>query len=654
MDSFEIGISGLTAAQCAFEIIGNNIANAATEGYHCQKLNLVPAYTSMVDSVLVGGGVDIAEVTRLIDSLLENEILRQQSSLGKISQEVNTLRTVETAFGELSSGSSLSEAIDEFFNALQDLSVYPDEAVYQQQVVSAAETMANQFKEMDELLEKTINQIALEAENTIHEINSLVETIAQLNDNIKRQEITGGQANNLRDQRDQCIAELSELVDVQTLPRDYGVVDISVAGIPVITGTATVELAVGYQNENVLGITVVGESNYYTDIDGGKLGGLLSLNNDIISDIQDELDTLAGAIIQQVNQCHVQGAGKEGSFTEISGWSMVSEDLADFDPPVTDGNVYIRVIDNNTGAITRTAVPIDVSADSLTTIASDISAITGLTASVSGSKLIIQADTGYEFDFLPCVLPSPTDSDFTGTTSPPDVSVSGIYTGTENQTFTFTVSGTDSVGNGTLSITVTDGDSNTVTTLNVGSGYAAGDLLDLGNGIKIALGTGDLADGNTFEVDAFAETDTSGFLAAVGINTFFYGTDASNIAVCSDISDSPGRIATALGADMTDNTNVLRLAGLADEAMDELGSFTPVEFYRQLVTDIGLQLSVKETRQDNIEAIIQNLASQQNEVSGVDINDEAAQMLIYEQMFQAMAKYLDTVQTSLSTLMDLL
>lgn len=654
MDSFEIGISGLTAAQCAFEIIGNNIANAATEGYHCQKLNLVPAYTSMVDSVLVGGGVDIAEVTRLIDSLLENEILRQQSSLGKISQEVNTLRTVETAFGELSSGSSLSEAIDEFFNALQDLSVYPDEAVYQQQVVSAAETMANQFKEMDELLEKTINQIALEAENTIHEINSLVETIAQLNDNIKRQEITGGQANNLRDQRDQCIAELSELVDVQTLPRDYGVVDISVAGIPVITGTATVELAVGYQDENVLGITVVGESNYYTDIDGGKLGGLLSLNNDIISDIQDELDTLAGAIIQQVNQCHVQGAGTEGSFTEISGWSMVSEDLADFDPPVTDGNVYIRVIDNNTGAITRTAVPIDVSADSLTTIASDISAITGLTASVSGSKLIIQADTGYEFDFLPCVLPSPTDSDFTGTTSPPDVSVSGIYTGTENQTFTFTVSGTDSVGNGTLSITVTDGDSNTVTTLNVGSGYAAGDLLDLGNGIKIALGTGDLADGNTFEVDAFAETDTSGFLAAVGINTFFYGTDASNIAVCSDISDSPGRIATALGADMTDNTNVLRLAGLADEALDELGSFTPVEFYRQLVTDIGLQLSVKETRQDNIEAIIQNLASQQNEVSGVDINDEAAQMLIYEQMFQAMAKYLDTVQTSLSTLMDLL
>lgn len=654
MDSFGIAISGLEAAQNAFGIIGNNIANAATEGYHCQKLNLVPSYMSQVGSVLIGGGVDVAEITRSIDSLLESEILRQKSSLGKLAQEADTLRTIETAFGELSSGSSLSEAIDGFFNALQDLSAYPDESVWQQQVVAAAQTMANQFQSMDELLENLKDQIRLEAEQTIEEINNLVSTIAELNGSIEELEIGGGHANNLRDQRDQCIAELSELIDVQTQSRDFGVVDVSISGIPVVTGTSTVELEVGYQQESILGVTVAGESNYYTDIQGGKLGGLLSLNNDIIADIQADLDTLASAIIQQVNQYHVQGVGSEGSFSELTGWAMVSEDLADFDPPITDGAVYIRVIDTATGEVTRTAISIDVSADSLTTIAADISAITGLTGSISGSRLIIQADSGYEFDFLPCVLPSPTDSDFTGATSPPDVSVSGIYTDTENQTFTFIVSGTGSVGNGTLSITVTDGDSNTVATFDIGSGYAAGDLLDLGNGIKIALGTGDLVDGNTFEVDAFAETDTSGFLAAVGINTFFSGTDASTITICSEITDSPGRIATALGADLTDNTNALRLTALADQALDDLDSLSPVEFYRRFVADIGLQLSVKETRQDNIEAIIKNLAEQQSEISGVDINDEAAQMLIYEQMFQAMAKYLDTVQNSLAAMMELL
>ncbi len=654
MDSFDIGISGLNAAQSAFEIIGNNIANAATDSYHRQRLDLLPAYSSQVDAMIMGGGVEVAGVTRMIDVLLENEIFRQQSSLGQISQEVGMLRTVETAFGELSAGSGLNEAIDGFFNALQDLSAHPAQIVWQNQAVTAAETMASRFRSLEEFLAILENQITLEAEDTIQRINALVGTIAQLNANIERQEIGGGQANNLRDQRDQCITELSKLVSVQTQSREYGVVDVSIAGIPVLTGTSAVELEVGFEEYLGLGITVAGECNYYTDIQGGRLGGLLSLKNTIISDIHNDLNTLAGAIIQQINKYHVQGAGSEGSFSELSGWPLVSENLSDFDPPVTDGNIYIRVINTSSGAVTRTAVPVDASADSLSSLATAITAITGLSASVSDSKLRIQADTGYNFDFLPSVLPLPTNSDFTGATSPPAISVSGIYSGTENQTFTFTVSGTGSVGNGTLQITVTDGAANTVTTLNVGSGYAAGDVLDAGNGIKITLGIGDLADGNAFEVDAFADTDSSGVLAAVGINTFFSGKNASDIAVCSDISDTPGRIATALGADMTDNTNALRLVGLRDEAITGLDSMTPGEFYRRLVTDIGLDLSVRQIHQDNIEAIVQNLANQQSEISGVDINDEAAQMLVFEQMFKAMAKYLNTVQTSLSTIMELL
>ena len=654
MDSFDIGISGLGAAQNGFDIIGNNIANAATDGYHRQRLELVPSYAAQVGSVLIGGGVDVAGVSRMIDTLLENEILRQQSSYGQVSKEVDMLRTIETAFGELSSEGGLNEAIDEFFNALQDLASNPNQSVWQNQVLTVAEAMANRFRTLDEFLTNLESQITLEAEQTIEEINNLIKTIAELNENIERQEIQSGQANNLRDKRDQCITELSKLVSVQTQEREYGVVDVSIAGIPVLTGTNAIELEVGF-NENIgLGITVAGEYNYYTDIQGGRLGGLISLKNDIITDIHDDLNTLVSAIIQQVNQYHVQGAGSEGSFTELNGWTMVSEDLVDFNPPVTDGNIYIRVIDTNTGAVTRTAVPVDVSADSLTSLAADITAITGLTASVTDSKLHIQADAGYEFDFLPSVLPLPTDSDFTGTTSPPDVSVSGIYTGSENQTFTFTVSGTGSVGNGSIQITVTDGQGNTVTTLNVGSGYAAGDVLDAGNGIKIALGVGDLVDGNTFEVDAFARSDETGVLAAVGMNTFFSGRNASNIAVCSDISDTPGRIAVATGPDMADNTNALRLAGLRDQTVSDLDSLTPGEFYRRLVTDVGLDLSVRQVSQENIEVIVQNLANQQSEISGVDINDEAAKMLVFEQMFKAMAKYLNTVQSSLSTIMELL
>jgi len=654
MDSFGIGISGLNAAQRAFDIIGNNIANAATDGYHRQRLNLTPAYSSQIGPVILGGGVDIAGITRTIDDFLEKEIIRQQSSLEQVSQELAMMRTVENSFGELSGGGGLSTTLDDFFNALQDLSAHPAETIWQNQAVTSAQTMAAKFKTLGQFLTTLESQISLEAENVINQINALTGKIAELNHNIERQEISSGQAYNLRDQRDQCIAELSKLISVETESREYGVVDISTSGIPVVVSTSSFELEVGLNENLELGITVAGESNYNMDIQGGRLGALLSLKNDLIADIHNDLDNLANAIIQQINQYHVQGVGSEGSFTELTGWSMMSENLADFNPPVSDGNIYIRVTNTSTGAVTRTEVPIDTSTDSLTTIAAALTAITGLTASVYDSRLHIQADTGYKFDFLPCVLPTPANSDFTGATSPPAISVSGTYTGTENQTFTFTVSGTGSVGNDSLQITVTDGDGNTVTTLNVGSDYPAGDRLDIGNGIKIALGIGDLADGNTFEVDAFADTDTSGVLAAAGINTFFSGSNASNIAVCSDISAAPGRIATALRDDMADNNNALRMVALRDQAVSDLDSLTPGEYYRRLITDIGQQVSVKQSHQKNVEVMVQNLASQQSEISGVNINDEAARMLIFEQMFKAMAKYLSTLQSSLSTIMEII
>lgn len=656
MTGFSIGISGLSAAQKALEVIGNNIANAATEGYHRQRIELSPAYFSQVGSVLIGGGVDVEGITRIIDNLLEREILRQGSLLEEVSQELTTLQSVESAFGELSTEEGgLNAALDRFFNALQDLSLHPREAIWQNQVISAAEVLASQFRMLGDFLTRLESQIGLEAENAIEKVNTLINQIAELNGEIERLEITGGEANNLRDKRDQYITELSKYIGVETVAREYGVVDVSAAGIGVVVGSSCIELEAGLDSEGKLGITVAGAYSYITELEGGRLGGFLSLRNELVSEIQGELDDLALVVIQKINQYHVQGVGSEGSFTELTGWTMASENLSDFDPPITDGKIYIRVINTSTGEITRNEIDIDVSTDTLSSIASDISSITGLTASVVSSKLQITADSNYEFDFLGAVLPEPVSSTLTGG-SPPTISVSGIYTGTSNDTFRFTVSGAGSVGNGTLQLEVRDGGGagDVIATLNIGAGYAAGDELDVGNGIKISLSTGDFGAGDNFDVDAFASTDTSGFLSAVGLNTFFSGSGASDISVCSDIAASPGRLATALGGDMTDNANALRLCGLRDEALSSLDSLTPGEFYRRLVTNLGQEISVKQMRQESIIAVVQSLSDQQSEISGVDINDEAANLLVFEQMFQAMAKYINTVQTSISTIMEML
>ena len=167
MQNYSIAMSGLSSAQKALDIIGNNIANAATDGYHRQRVELTPAYSPQTGSVQVGGGVKVSGVTRLIDRLLEEEILRQQSSSGQVSQELATLLNIENAFGELSAGSSLSKILDEFFNALQDLSAHPSEIIWQNQAVTAGQTLAGQFRTLGEFLYRLETQIKLEEENDI-------------------------------------------------------------------------------------------------------------------------------------------------------------------------------------------------------------------------------------------------------------------------------------------------------------------------------------------------------------------------------------------------------------------------------------------------------------------------------------------------------
>ena len=656
MSDYNIGLSGLAAARRAFDVIGNNIANAATEGYHRQRLELSPAFSMLSGTTTFIGGVNIEGVTRMIDTLLEQEILQQKATLAAVSQETGTLSTIEAALGEFATeDGGLNVAIDNFFNSLHNLSLHPEGSIWQNQVVSDAETMAYQFRTIGDFLSATETQIKFNTENTVGTINTIVGQIGDLNNQIERIILIGGDANSIRDQRDQFLSDLSELIGFQTVERDNGIVDVNLGDFPLVTGPFASLIEAGYKSNGQLGISIVGGDNYSTNIQGGKIGALLSLHNEIVSGFGDNLDSLANAIIQEVNNYHVMGVGAAGSFTQLTGHSLTTGELSEI-TNVVDGALYIRVTNTSTGEVTRQEIAIDADTDTLSDITTAISAVTGLTASVSSAnELIISADANYEFDFMPCVLPEPTLTDFDDA-SAPTVTVTGIYDGTENDTFEFTVIGDGSVGNGTLSLQVTNGSGDTIATLNIGSGYAAGDLLDVGNSIKIALSSGNLAetDGDLFQIDAFAYTDTAGFLAATGINTFFSGSAASDMAVSSVIADNPQRLATAIGAEGTDNTNITRIAAVKDKAITGLGGLTCGEYYRRLSSDIGQELSTKQIQQENIETIIQNLTSRRDEIGGVDINEEAAQLLVFEQMFQAVAQYMNTLNTSISSLMEIL
>lgn len=653
MDSFSIGISGLEAAMAGLNVVGNNMANATTEGYHQQKIDFRPAYSTRVGDIILGRGVDVGEVARVIDNLLEQQILEQRYLFGQVSQELDTLRTAEAAFGGILAEGTLGTAIDAFFNSLQDLSSYPNEQIYQTQAVDAADVLANQFQTIANSLSSLENRVVLEASNTIAEVNILINQIGELNDKIRDLELRGGEASNLRDQRDQRIAELSALISVETVAREYGVVDVKANEVPVVTGSTVTQLKVSLRSGSLLGISVLDADNYSTQLEGGKLAGLFTLKNTLLKGVSSSLDTLATAIIQKINQYHVQGVGSDGSFSKLTGWSMSSADLDDFVPAVSDGDIYFRLTNQTTDVVSRESITISAS-DTLSDVATNITNnITGLTASVdSSNKLSIEA-TGYEFDFSPAVLSAPTASTLTGTSSP---TLSGTYTGTDNDTFQFKVVGSGSVGNGTLKLEVRDngGAGSLICTLDVGSGYEADYKLHVADGIYVSLSNGTLTDTETFDVKVFSSTDASGLLASVGLNTFFSGSGAASIAVCSDIVTTPGRIATSLGPEMMDNENVARMAGLKDELLSNLSNLTPGAFYRGIVAQLGQKITVREMKHGNIEFMTQNLKNRRDEVSGVDINEQAAQMMVFERLFQAMAKYMNVAQSYYDTLYGIL
>lgn len=653
MQSFNIGLTGLNAARRAFDIIGNNIANAATEGYHRQRLELVPAKPIFDGKLSWGTGVDILTITRQINQFIEKQLLVQKGISGHTEQELAILKSIESVFGEFTGSSGLNDAISAWFNTMKDLVAHPTELIYQRQFVTAAQALSNYFQHIGTAISNMRDQVATFITDTVQSINTLTGSIAELNKKIHEMEISGAIAHNLRDQRDKLISNLAELVGIETTARDHGVVDVAIGNIPVVMGANVVQIESGYSSVQSIGICAKG-SNVYRPLDGGRLGGLLSAHNELILGVAQRLDNLAYAIISNVNKYHVQGVGTSGSFTSLTGWVLNGElTLQQLGLGITNGTIYIRILDTQSGQVGRVQVEVDPANDTIQTIATKIAAIQGLDASVLSGKLHIEAEAGFMFDFLPAPLPEPDYANLAVPETAPDISLDGVYNQNTNDVLTFTIQGNGTIGNGDWSIIVTNQAGQTVSILNLGSGYVAGTPLDLGNGIKISFGVGSMTNGDVFTVQALAQSDTSGFLAAAGINAFFSGTSAMTMGICSQFEQTPGLVATCLGTEYTDNLNALRMSYLQDRTLEELGWQTISDYYAGLVASIGQDIAIKTTRQDNTSVMLQNLMTEWNQISGVDINEQAAQLLIYQQMYNALAKFMTIIQRANDSLLDI-
>ncbi len=657
MTNFYIGLSGLQVAQSALETIGTNITNAATPGYHRQQVEIS---SLPLDSLKVGvssGGAIIEDIARKMDLLLEKEITRQQPMLGEAEQELQTLQTIEAALGDLDE-EGIGKAINNFFNALSELSAQPNSQAHLEQVVWTGEALASQIRNMSHFITGLKHNISLESRDVINTANNLLEKIADYNAEIHSTSVAGGNTNLLRDKRDEAITQLSQLLPVTAHIQGmrYGMVNVEAWGIPMVMRTDTTKLEVDIIDDDKLGVSVLGAAHYDPSVTGGKIGALLKLHNTLIPEIQGQLDTLAGTVIETINELHVQGVSKEGSFAELTGWRNESTEFTDWSDTVEDGEMFVRVTDKATGQIQRHKV-MDVDADVHTVqdvvdAFNAIAATTHVNASNNFGALHLYADNGYEFDFLPAVSSEPETSAITGTAT---ANFSGIYTGESEDTYTVTIHGSGAVSSSPdLYAQVENSAGNVMATINIGSGYATSDPVFFDNGLSVAFNAGTFNAGDSFSVDALVQSDQSGALAAMGVNAFFSGDDAETIAVTQRMIDKPGLLCASVGPEMTDNENLVRMAALAENPITNLGGLGIGDYYRRMITDIGHEVASRENRKVSLDTVRKQLLNQRDMISGVDTNEEAARMLMFEQMFQAVSKFITTQNRALQDLMQII
>ncbi|MFP4052712.1 MAG: flagellar hook-associated protein FlgK [Phycisphaerae bacterium] len=665
MANWGIGITGLQAAQAGIETIGMNIANASTDGYHKQDLQLASiAYGS--SKLAVGGGVEVQEVRRLVDQLLEDQLLRQTPQVGEVDQMLEVLKSVESALGDLDS-KGVPSSINEFFTSLSEVAAQPHSQAHLENAVWAGEALASNMRNLSAFISEIQEHVLQEASNAVDLANKHLENITEQNTLINIVASQAGNTNVVQDHRDGAMAELAEIMPVEVGSRDdtTGAITMHGWGIPLVLNAKPSKIKVEVVDERTLGVGLDKATTVMTDVRGGRLGGLLELYNEVLPNLQDKLDNLANTVMDKVNNIHVQGLGKNGSFDEMTGVPVPGNPFDEWNKTISAGTIHMRMIDQSSGAVTHHEIEIDpddhsagppVVIDTIEELRDHINAnIPGLSASLPEGALKLEAASGWKFDFLPD--PRLTLS---GTWAGVDPEISGNYNGETNHNYSATVFGSapgadDEVGAADgLRVEVRNESGELVGDLSLGPGYSPGTPLELGNGLKVAFPSGTLRVGDTFDLLAIAQSDETNLLNACGINTFFQGDGGGNMKVCDRVLEDSNNFAFAVSENLSDNVGVKRMAALGETNLSELEGLSPSQYIRSVYSSVGQTIAVTEARRDGLQAVEKQLLDQRDSVSGVDINEEAANLIMYEKMFQAIAKYMTTQDKALQHLMNLI
>ncbi|MFH1466334.1 MAG: flagellar hook-associated protein FlgK [Pseudomonadota bacterium] len=311
-DTIRIGQTGLRAASTALDVVGHNVANASTEGYHARTLGTSAAAPVTEAGCWLGMGTEVSEIRRAADDLLSTRLVDAQGEGALQASLYDTLSVVETMFSETDEA-GLSTRLSEFFDSLETASLDPSDSSLRRGVLSAAGSLASAVSDTWSFLESTAEGTRSELSGSLEDINAALEEIASLQAAIESDAGTIGQGD-LLDRRDALVSELASSLGVSVSYGEGNELTLFLGGHALVNDGAARTLSYGTDADGdpVISLSTGGSSYDVTSSVGGAMGGLLQAH-DTVSSLQDDLDEFAATFADAFNTQHAAGYDTDGA-----------------------------------------------------------------------------------------------------------------------------------------------------------------------------------------------------------------------------------------------------------------------------------------------------------------------------------------------------
>ena len=708
--ALSIATGALNADQAALSVVANNVANANTTGYTVETPNWQQNPSVNINGVLVGTGVTETGATSQRDRILQGRIDQQQQLASASGTRLTALQSVQALFTVDSGSSSSATAgdigadITSFFNSFSSLEASPTDNALRESVLSSASTLAGDISGAAQSLNAQRSALDQEASGTVSQINSLTQSIAQLNLQIQSAS-PKADAGTLEDQRQADSASLSKLVGINQVTTENNGLSITTTSgqllvsegqnFPLTTGTSAGVTTFSLNGSDVTSQLASG---------GGELGGYLTARDGDIPSVLNSLDQLAYNISTRVNALNNSGTdlnGTEGTGTNASG--------------VTGNGTTALDLFNEPTQVAGSAAAMSVTmTDPSQIAAASLGAGTGDNANaIAMANLANDLFVGVQASSNFSVTQNLSSTAATGSTATSSVQLVDSFGNTHPATITYTNLGGNSWSytmaladtltantsvSGQVSYTFGTGETVdpstnlTITGVNslgaavqttapavtageaVGSagppatGYVAalqsaisaagmvGVTVSSSNGVLTISGA--TSTSGSVVADAAASSNASGTLTfnASGQLT----SPASNVTGISFSGLSDGAAALSLNWQLYNSSggsNVTQTAAASAQtasSQDGVSSgATPTNFYSNLVTNLGATVSEVQTENTAQTASVTQLQTQNNALSTVNLNDEAAAMQILETSYQAASQVFTLLNTVMASALNL-